>query len=273
MEWIKKYWWIVIIILVLPIGINYILLRPTPFSIPMVGKDTDWLSFWSGYLGAILSSGVAFIILAIQYKQNNDENKTNRKIQINSIIYQQELSRLDGFITSASKLITATNTLALRTLCRQMQQDNIAKIETQLLNSIDYIHTIQRELFLHLSEEDERQKNLGNSIDDIIDNFIDVQYDIQKLLAIIHLSDTEMTSQELKEVASDNDDMSERLKKAILEYQPSQYEGVKLEWEWEMIALALVDLVQDESDKLYDLIDDFVGAERKRIQNILTEEI
>ena len=97
MKCIKKYWWILIIMLVLPVGINYILLKTTPFSIPIVGEDTDWLSFWGGYLGAIISTGAAFIILYIQRKDNErqnaynrSQNKSNRQLQLNILQYQQE---------------------------------------------------------------------------------------------------------------------------------------------------------------------------------------
>lgn len=83
--------------LVLPVGINYILLKTTPFSIPIVGEDTDWLSFWGGYLGAIISTGAAFIILYIQRKDNErqnaynrSQNKSNRQLQLNILQYQQE---------------------------------------------------------------------------------------------------------------------------------------------------------------------------------------
>ena len=51
MELIKKRWWVFLVILIVPFGINHILLRPTPFSISIVGKDTDWLSFGEVILG------------------------------------------------------------------------------------------------------------------------------------------------------------------------------------------------------------------------------
>ena len=76
-DWIKKYWWVFPFILLLPFVINFILLIPA-FS-PIVGENTDWLSFWGGYLGAIISAGVAFAILHIQRKDNEEDNKNNRE--------------------------------------------------------------------------------------------------------------------------------------------------------------------------------------------------
>ena len=85
-EWFKKYWWVILIILTLPIAINFLLLVPV-FS-PIVGENTDWLSFWGSYLGAIISAGVAFIILSIQYQQNKKENNDNRELQKNVLKHQ-----------------------------------------------------------------------------------------------------------------------------------------------------------------------------------------
>ena len=52
----QKYrWTIIIVILVtsIPIAINFILLFPSFTSI--VGDNTEWLSFWSGYISAAVA--------------------------------------------------------------------------------------------------------------------------------------------------------------------------------------------------------------------------
>lgn len=92
-DWIKKYWWVFPFILLLPFVINFILLIPA-FS-PIVGENTDWLSFWGGYLGAIISSGVAFAILCIQRQENKKQNKANRTLQINVLKHQQKTQWLN----------------------------------------------------------------------------------------------------------------------------------------------------------------------------------
>ena len=51
-------------ILIIPIIINLLILSPSFFE--YIGTGIDWLSFWGGYLGAIISAGVAFVILHIQ---------------------------------------------------------------------------------------------------------------------------------------------------------------------------------------------------------------
>ena len=152
MEWAKKHIALIITIvliiaLILPLGINALYLISTDCEV--LHKPSEWTMFWGGYLGAIISAAVAFIILHIQQKENDKQNDTNRNIQINTIKYQQELSRLDNFITTASKLIEAINPIALKTLCKQIQRDNVSQIEKALLDSIDYVLRVQRELCLH----------------------------------------------------------------------------------------------------------------------------
>ena len=89
----KKIKWAVIIgvlaiALIFPIALNYLLLIPLNSNI--VGDSTHWLSFWGGYMGAIISSAVAFIILYVQYHNNSEENKSNRQLQVSALSYQQD---------------------------------------------------------------------------------------------------------------------------------------------------------------------------------------
>lgn len=84
----KKYWWAILIVIIAPILINYLILKPAFFN--FVGKDTDWLGFWGAYIGTILSSVIAFYVLHKQLEQNQKENKSNRELQIDILKYQQK---------------------------------------------------------------------------------------------------------------------------------------------------------------------------------------
>lgn len=84
----KKYWWILFLIILVPWVINYIMIQPRICEI--TGNDTSWLSFWGGYIGSIISSSIALLILWQQLKQNHQENDDNRKLQLNNIKYQQK---------------------------------------------------------------------------------------------------------------------------------------------------------------------------------------
>lgn len=129
MEWIKKYWKAILIILALPIVINFILLIPA--LSPIVGDNVNWLSFWGSYLGAIISAGAAFVILHIQREdaklenkqnrlsneeQNNQnriankkQNDANRQLQLNIMKYHQQSQWLDNFRNASLEYYQAFN--------------------------------------------------------------------------------------------------------------------------------------------------------------------
>lgn len=289
MEWAKKHIALIIaivliVVLVLPLGINALYLIST--NCEVLHKPSEWTTFWGGYLGAIISAVVAFVILYIQRKDNEQQikdaqkdnetqNKANRNLQINTLKYQQERIRLNNFIAVSSKLIASINPMDVKTLCKQLRQDNVPQIEHDLLTSLNSITSIQQEFCLHLSDKDGRQKRLGTDSNKIIARYTDALCDIQNLLTLVSVSGIPMTHDILKAYAQspDNKRMSANLKTAIINYTPAQIEDMKLEWMWEGIALSLLDLVQNESTNLYNIIDDYVSEERTRIDKILTEGI
>ena len=71
-SFLKKYWWAFLVLIIAPVLINYLILKPAFFN--FVGKDTDWLGFWGAYIGTILSSVIAFYVLYKQLEQNHNEN-------------------------------------------------------------------------------------------------------------------------------------------------------------------------------------------------------
>ena len=98
-NFLKKYWWVLLLIILAPALINWCILQPAIF--PFVGCNTDWLNFWGAYVGSILSSIIAFYVLHKQLQQNHKENEENRKLQI-FILKQQWIAELrekmEGFI-------------------------------------------------------------------------------------------------------------------------------------------------------------------------------
>lgn len=114
----KKYWKRILlvfaVILIVPIGINFILLCPTITDV--VGDNTTWLMFWGSYLSAIISSVIALFVLYSQLIQNQKENEANRNanrteneqnrnLQLSILTYQQEQEWLNMFRKSAAEYI------------------------------------------------------------------------------------------------------------------------------------------------------------------------
>lgn len=89
---LKHYWWVLLIILGVPILLNFFVFMPT--SRLSVGRLQDWMAFWGSYLGATISTLAAFVILYIQRKDNKIENSKNHQLQLNVLSYQQEVQWL-----------------------------------------------------------------------------------------------------------------------------------------------------------------------------------
>lgn len=58
-EFVKKYWWIALILLGLPVLLNFLILIPA--FLPIVGSGSDWLMFWVTYISSIASFAMVFI--------------------------------------------------------------------------------------------------------------------------------------------------------------------------------------------------------------------
>ena len=166
-EVFKDYWWIVFIIIGAPIAINFITLIPA-FT-PLAGCIKDWVAFWGGYLSAIISAMVAFIILIIQRKDNQRErmqdhfdnqiqqfknrsenrrensrnrednrieNSKNRQLQINAIKYQQQLQWLDRLSKAMIDNIMIYNPNHLSNIINIMYQKQSFKLIHDQINDL-----------------------------------------------------------------------------------------------------------------------------------------
>lgn len=159
---LKRYWWIIVLVLAAPIMLNYIILIPAVGQI--VGDSTDWLSFWGGYLSAIISAIIAFVILIVQREdnrlenvENREENKKenikNREIQIKVLEYQQQKEWLNNFSKAVLENLVWYNPTCLN------------KIQQMMRLKYDYLH-VQQEI-MDLTNHIEKENNV---ISILIDN-------------------------------------------------------------------------------------------------------
>jgi len=90
---IKRYWWVLFILVTIPIAINFILVIPAPVPNKLVvGTMSDWLGFWAVYLGVLAT----LVMVFITYKtiKQNDKLIAQNNEQLNEIKRQwKELNR------------------------------------------------------------------------------------------------------------------------------------------------------------------------------------
>ena len=153
---------IFIFIIILPIIINWLILKPSIFE--YVGTGVDWLLFWGGYVGAIISAGVAFLILAIQYQQNRKENKKNRNLQINILKYQQEmqwLNELKSKCIDYYNVFDQNDIINLCNLIHKNKKETILEAEELINELINRNNKVTFALeFLFTKERDEEETKI-----------------------------------------------------------------------------------------------------------------
>lgn len=265
-EWVKKYWWVILIILLLPFVINVILLMPAFF--PIVGENTDWLSFWGCYLGAIISAGVAFIILGVQYQQNNTENSKNRQLQISVLKYQQERDQLQFVIKILSELVTLIDPIEVGRLCNQfgINETNIfSKIDSLVFNLEKY----HQELSVYIDTDNSlSNKNLQIDINSSKCEFFSMLLDIKFLFNSFCKYTNELKIDDFKKDSILSEKISEKMQTIILQYDKQKTNYLSLT-DCRSIAKIRVESVLDLQDRFQQQIKDYVKKEKERIEKLL----
>lgn len=270
MEWLKKYWWVILMMLVSPIVINFILLVPAFY--PIVGRDTDWLIFWGSYLGSIISASVAFIILAIQYKQNQKENKANRQLQINTIKHQQEQNQLHSIINISAKLISITNPYKVIDICKKIGRNDVDVIELFETLSLN-IENCKSELELYINTVP-KLDNMKLALD--IDSFVfDIKMglmDIKNIVAIFNSHHGNLDTMCLTDETMLNQYFSKQTHCIITQYENISKETLDYT-DCRSITLTIVKEIQKQQYDMQNNILGYIKQEQKRINKILTEHI
>lgn len=158
-KFFKQYWWAIFVIVIpgLPILLNFLVFKPTSQS--SVGRLEDWMAFWGSYLGATISALAAFIILDIQRKdaqrnyernrvdnsmqyfrrkritelknpiKSDKEDKMNRQMQTNQIIYQHEVQWLSDLRKIFVKYISAYQENEIKNIINAIRGSSFESIQ------------------------------------------------------------------------------------------------------------------------------------------------
>lgn len=183
---LKKYGYWIILVLFLPIVINYILLIPV--FLPIVGNNTTWLTFWGNYLSAIISSAVALVVLYRQLMQNQKENEANReankkeneqnrKLQLNILQQQQAYQWLDRFRQASLDYLQIFAINDLKQIAADMQI-NPMDAHNALKTIIDRYGKNSFQFYL-LCKQDEKTQQLINKLYPVYIEYKNILDDIQ----------------------------------------------------------------------------------------------
>ena len=270
-NFLKKYWWCIIIIVFAPIVINYLLLIPAIG--PVVGNNIHWLAFWGSYLAALIPTVGAFMILYIQRRDSLEENEKrrkendeNRNLQINILKYQQEMQWLNekkgiliDFALSLNKddLIELSNKIAAN-------QDILPDIKRLLA---DLVLNDSRIGFMRVSEKTESFKVFNTKRQSAFNTYRDSLLDLQEV-NIIFLRTTIAQRNAVLNNHLQQGLIHDGLRNIMLAY-PSEYHFIHsspVEISIKLIA-ALPDLLEDTRKAALD----YVKSEEERLAKLLED--
>ena len=259
---------IILVVFVIPSIINYLILQPAQFDI--VGKDTDWLAFWGGYLGAIISAAVAFVILAIQNKQNHLENKSTRNLQISILEYQNKKEQLAKFISTSAKLISSINPTEVKLLCYRIGEPSFVATD-EFKAILAKITNCYQEFCLYFNDDNARRKELSNNIKNIVQQYTDTISDIINILFILSASDERLTVEILKQRYHTIEELlSEQLQQVLVEFD-TDITSDRIS-EFQSLAIKRLDLSYDAQKKIHGIIEPYIREEEKRILQFIRKD-
>lgn len=222
-EFLKAYWWTILIILVVPVLLNFIILMPA-FS-PIIGKDTDWLSFHGSYIGSVIASLITLYVLYKQLQHNHEENEKtrqenqtvnekNRQLQLNILKYEQEKQWLQEMRTACVNNICSYSNNDVMEICNSFHfypnikiilskikalMDRLAQTDTAVgvLMPITNIDKSTMDFNGHRETEYTRYMRMIKDIQTLA-NFINSDY--EKIQSMLRMSDFELSSDVKKSV-------------------------------------------------------------------------
>ena len=68
-----------VIVIALPIVLNFIIGFHTPYDLNVVGHGENWLGFYGSYIGGVITAGAAFVILWRTIEDNKKNSLRNLK--------------------------------------------------------------------------------------------------------------------------------------------------------------------------------------------------
>ncbi len=270
-NFLKKYKKVSIALICIPI----LLSAACYFSVPYFNQagSSAWLSFWGGYLGSVIMAGVTLHVLEQQLSQNHNvnvqnrnnnkvENKSNRELQLNILLFQQEQQWLDKFRQ------VAVNYLEIYSYNDLVDVSNIARKDPYKA------FYMVKDLFSRAGKADlelsfiQRNSELFNKIDTdktlLFIFYNEVLGDIQSLLSIRIDDENATLSDRFQSLSDITEDMRNIIIQILKELPDDSIEN-----QFNTAILTRIKLVKNCEDKLRDWFCEYIKEEQYRINNIL----
>lgn len=265
MDLMRKHGWLIgLTVIVIPFIANFLLQIPAFTDI--VGNNTDWLSFWGDYLGAVISATVAFLILKVQYDQNKKENTNNRNLQISVLRYQFEKENVANLISVSARLVASLNPEEAKiyfpkfgvapSLCMEKLQKLIVEV-----------HSCYEHFCMVFN--DEKYIEDFNKVTVLVNDYLEVLGDLNNLTLML-CENENMNARDLLNDTHKMTYMSDKMRIIInenancsLAFTPSIF--------WNIANERLKGISKLPMD-VHDILESYIRNEEQRIKEILTSE-
>lgn len=145
-NFLKAYWWAILIIFSAPVLLNFIILLPA--FLPIVGDSSEWLSFYGSYISSVIASMITLYVLYKQLQHNHVENEKtrqenqtanekNRHLQLKILSYEQEKQWLQEMRSACINNIDSYNVNDIREICTAFTFHDYEYISPKIKNIID----------------------------------------------------------------------------------------------------------------------------------------
>ncbi len=276
---LKEYWYLWLILLILPLVLYVLIIQP--WGLNAIGNENApsvWLGFWGSYLGAIITSIAAFIILYKQIetnrveneenrKNNEEQNKKNRAIQLKNIEHQQQMQWLNDFKRIAAEYVMAFNNTNLVIAVNNLGNQNPDEAYHITRKIFDDLKLAKTKMDFYKGD-DENAIALDKKLKEKYNNFVSVVQDIHCLSSLMldFLSSHMDGIETLKKIREFKDNFSDSIRKLI----PEDMDGIGVK---EMIILAKQrrTSVEDVQKDVSNLLVAYTKAEQERIDKILLD--
>jgi len=209
---LKKYWWILIVFIIIPLIVNVIVLFPNNI-IPVAGNQVAWIGFFACYFGSVISAFISFAILFKTIQFNQLENERNRKLQNKIILYQIGHDNLKSFIEASNLFCRTLNYNTLVEIANIFVLDSkspLNRIKQEFANTTEaerlsnfYIIAEPSKHYLKLIQEQEKALAFYNSVLldlEVVTTYLNCSTDYIKQ----HILTDEHSSTLLREIISQN---------------------------------------------------------------------
>lgn len=262
-DFFKRYWLIMLLLIICPVAVNYIVIIPN--FLPIVGDSGEWLTFFGSFIGSAIMAGITLYVLQEQLQQNQDENRQNRddnrtenesnRLQSQKFRLQEiELKWFDDLKQVCSKLYSAfsSNEVVIASDLDPLS-DSFHDEVTRLINRMN-------EAYFNFQLVVNYHNNIvniaeTNNIQHLVEEYLALLSDMQGL----HIYGI-LLKEGLEEIDYSPEELETRFKGFILKHKKEmEFPNISENRVWNL-------LIDDKFDKL-EYLPQILNILRKRIDN------